>query len=110
MSYNECSIQDLDNRNLLQQNGWECWEIRPFAFIKGKKIRAKFRIINDECIIEISRKKQKFPLSRCSFAYKTKYFHHKRIDPNKRKDEDKSFKYTPSHYGEYYVTVLVRGN
>ena len=71
-SYLDCGIKGLKARNLPEKNGWECWEIRPFAFVDGKKRRAKFKIIDNKCIIEINKKKKTYPISECSFAYKTK--------------------------------------
>jgi len=106
--YDNCGTEDLKERNIPYKHTWECCEIRSFALIKGKKHRAKFKIIDDHCIVIVKKRKLKFPLDRCSFAYKFKYYHHKRINPYKRKRHDKSFIYSPSRYGEYHVTVLVK--
>ncbi len=108
MSWEECEETDLEKRNLPDQVGWGCWEIRPFAFINGKKHRAKFKVVGEECIIEINKNKMKFPLNKCSFGYKPKYYHHKTINQKKRKEKDPNVKMTPSHYGEYHVTILVK--
>ena len=112
MSYLKCGEDEIRERNLPCQVGYahpvECWEIRPFAFIGGKKYRAKFKIVEKDCIIEYNKKKLKVPLKKCSFAYKFKYYHHKRINVKKRKDHEGWEQETPSGYGEYFVSVLVK--
>lgn len=112
MSYLKCGMQEIEERNLPYQSGYthpvECWEIRPFAFLDGKKHRAKFKIIQDKCIIEYNKQKLEAPLKKCFFAYKFKYYHHKNINPKRRKDHETGIQMTPSGYGEYYVSVLVK--
>jgi hypothetical protein len=65
ISYNDCGDKELKERNLPLQEGWECAEIRPFAFIDGKKQMAKFKIIDNEYFIEINKK---IPIKRLFFC------------------------------------------
>lgn len=106
ISYDKCGEKELRDRKLPIQSDWECWEIRPHVLIGDKKIRAKFKVIENKCIIFINGKEKVYPLLDCEFSYATKYYHHKQIDPKKRKDKE-GFTMTPSNYGEYYVYVRV---
>lgn len=107
LTYLECSSQDLKKRGLPKQNGWTCWEIRPFIKINGERHRAEFKLSDKRCLILFNDKKLSFPLEECTFSFETKYFHHKRLNWNKQKPTDHGNPSQPSRYGEYYVTVKV---
>lgn len=56
-STRECDL-DLDGDRL---------KIKPYAYIKGKKYRAKFYVTNDYCEVVAGKHKLIVPLKKCSF-------------------------------------------
>ncbi len=66
-------------------------KVKPYAYIKGKKYRAKFYVTDNDCRIIAGEHKLIVPLKRCSFRKRlTKYFQgQSRVD-------------------EYYITVVAK--
>ena len=66
-------------------------KIKPYAYIKGKKYRAKFYIKDNYCKIIAGKKKLKVPIKKCSFRKRLKQYFQGQ-----------------SMVDEYYITVLVK--
>ena len=69
---------------------FDALKVAPFAYIKGKKYRAKFYVTRNFCEIIAGKHKIIVPLKRCSFKNKkTEYYQGQ------------------SHVTEYYIIVIV---
>jgi len=66
-------------------------KIAPFAYIKGKKYRARFKVKEGICYINTGKKKLSVPVEKCSFRNKKSTYYQGQ-----------------AHVTEYYLTVLVR--
>ena len=89
-SFYDIRKSSKDWTNALKRfKAYDALKVASFAYIKGKKYRAKFYVTKSYCEIISGKHKLIVPLNRCSFRQKrTEYFQGQ------------------SHVTEYYITVV----
>lgn len=89
-SFYDIRKSDRDWTKALERfDSYDALKVAPFAYIKGKKHRAKFYVTKNYCEIIAGKHKLIVPLKRCSFRKKVSTYYQGQ-----------------SHVTEYYITVV----